>query len=321
MLAIAAISTKGGPGKTTTMANLGAFLADLGYRVLLVDADIQPALTRYFRLSYEAPSGLTEMVMRGALLDGCISHVELPPAGFKGDDSVLNKRGGILHLVRSDTQRLMPDGTFQYDGALQEWLANRLDRLVRIRMAIRSERIQERYDIILIDTQGAVGHLQDAAVNASDMLVIPTRPDILNAREFTTGTLALMDRHESSANMGFAVPAMKAFINQDKKTVDSRAWSKNIRDQFLTLRGRVHMLQATLPDATAFARAATAQVPVHWIDPVRAGDVMHRFAWELIPSLEGTFAPNHRGELEGWPSRAALASGASPEVESDLEAA
>ena len=34
-------------------------------------------------------------------------------------------------------------------------------------------------------------------------------------------------------------------------------------------------------------QAATAQVPVHWMDPARAGDTMHRLCWELIPSLEG----------------------------------
>lgn len=300
MIVIAVIATKGGVGKTTSVAVLGGFLADLGYRVLMVDADLQPALSRYYHLSLVAPRGLTEMIMRGVLLDECISHVELPPPGFRGDQSRLNKRGGLLHLVRSDTQRVNDDGSVHYDGSLQEWLSNRLDRLVRIRMALRSERVNEAYDVVLIDTQGAVGHLQDAAVNASDILVIPTRPDIISAREFVTGTLALMDRHESSANMGYAVPAMKAFISQHKNTSDSRTMADMIRGEFMTLRGRVEMLKTVVPDATAFPRAATAQVPVHWVDPVKAGDVIHRLAWELIPSLEGSFAPNHRGEIPGW---------------------
>ena len=41
-IAITIVSTKGGVGKTTLTANLGGLLADLGQRVLLVDADAQP---------------------------------------------------------------------------------------------------------------------------------------------------------------------------------------------------------------------------------------------------------------------------------------
>jgi len=46
MIIITVVSTKGGVGKTTATANLGAILADLGQRVLLVDADPAPRLTR-----------------------------------------------------------------------------------------------------------------------------------------------------------------------------------------------------------------------------------------------------------------------------------
>lgn len=47
-LSITVTSTKGGVGNTTLTANLGAYLADLGQRVLLIDADPQPTLSSYF---------------------------------------------------------------------------------------------------------------------------------------------------------------------------------------------------------------------------------------------------------------------------------
>lgn len=287
MFVFGVVATKGGVGKTTIAANLGGLLADIGYRVLLIDADVQPSLSRYFALSHVAEQGLTQMVMSGVLTPDCISHVELPPASFLGDQSRLNVQGGFIHIVTSDTR----------DGKLQDWLSNRLDRLVRIRMAIKSLAQDDVYDVAIIDTQGAVGHLQDAAVNASDLLITPASPDIVFAREFVDGTLTLLDRHESSANMGFTVPSMKAVINRVENTVDSRTMAGLIREQFMTMRGRVTVLNTGVPTAVAYKKAATAQVPVHWIDPIKAGDVMHALLWELIPSMEGKFAPNHRGSL------------------------
>jgi len=45
MSIISVTNSKGGVGKTTLVANLSGFLADLGKRVLAVDADIQPTLS------------------------------------------------------------------------------------------------------------------------------------------------------------------------------------------------------------------------------------------------------------------------------------
>jgi chromosome partitioning related protein ParA len=298
MFTLSVVATKGGVGKTTLCANIGGLLADMGYRVLLIDADIQPALTRHFQLSHEAAHGLTTMIQRGTLADDCISHVSLPPDSFRGDTSVLNVRGGFLHLVRSDTQTWDEEkGAFRYDSALQDYLSSRLDRLVRIRMAIKNDAISAKYDVVIIDTQGAVGHLQDAAVNAADQLLIPTKPDMVSAREFITGSLALIDRHESAGNMGYPVPSMKAVINCHQNTVDSRTITTLIREQFIQLRGKVTVMDTMVPAVAAFPKASTAQVPVHWVDPAKAGDIMHRLMWELIPSLEGKFTPNHKGDL------------------------
>lgn len=299
MLTLTVIATKGGVGKTTLAANLGGLLRDVGLRVLLVDADVQPSLTKYFRLSHEAPRGLTDMVINGTLTPECISVAELPPAGYLAKEPDRLTSTGKLDVVASDTR----------DGRLQDWLSNRLDRLVRISMPIKHEAVSSRYDVVIIDTQGAVGHLQDAAVNAADLLIAPASPDIVSAREFIDGTITMLDRHESTANLGFKVPAVRAVINRTENTKDSRLMSELIREEFMTMRGRVSVLASTVPSAVAFRKAATMQVPVHWVDPARAGDIMHQLMWELIPSLQGLYAPNHRAHgLVGPEAGAALAS-------------
>lgn len=62
------ICTKGGVGKTTNCANLGAILADMDQRVLLIDADPQQSLTRYFPLDVEAGNGLIQIPLVFAFL-------------------------------------------------------------------------------------------------------------------------------------------------------------------------------------------------------------------------------------------------------------
>ncbi|MBR5950878.1 MAG: ParA family protein [Actinomycetaceae bacterium] len=282
MFILTVASTKGGVGKTTIAANLGGLLADIGMRVLLIDADVQPSLTRYFNLSHIADEGLNRLVKGGLITDECISRVELPPPPSEtGDYSKRTMPAGCLHLVKSDAA----------GSDLQDWLSARLDRIYRIRIAICNPVADEKYDIVIIDTQGAIGHLQDAAINASDMLVCPASPDIISAREFVDGTLTLIERHECTAVMGLQVPHIKAVINRTENTNVSRNMTEHIREQFLTMRGRVSVLETTLPSVVAYKKAAQAQVPVHWTDPQKSGKTMHRLMWELIPALRGRCAP------------------------------
>lgn len=297
MIVFATVSTKGGVGKTTLTANLGALLADLGMRVLMIDADVQPSLTRYFPIARRAPHGLTEIVTQGTIGEDCISTIAL---SARSPAQVLNP-DGRLDLIAADAP----------EGSLQTWLATRIDRAVRIKLALRNPQINERYDVVLIDTQGAVGHLQDAAVLASDILISPVSPDILSAREFTSGTQELLDRLEPSSALGITVPAMRAVIYRLEHTNDSRTIARVIREKFVSLRGRVSVLNTAVPHAVAYRKAATAQIPVHWLDPLRAGSTMHALLWELIPSLDGCCAANCEG-MAGAYADGAVCAGMAP---------
>ena len=56
------------------------------------------------------------------------------------------------------------------EGHLPTWLLNRIDRGFRLRHALQSPAVVGHYDCVLIDTQGAIGPWQDAAVMAADIL-------------------------------------------------------------------------------------------------------------------------------------------------------
>jgi len=269
------MSTKGGVGKTTLTANLGGLLADMGLRVLLIDADVQPSLSKYFPLTTSTPSaGLTEAIVRGEVTVRCIT-------------ATLYQN---LDIVVSDDPQ----------GNLPHWLLNRIDRGFRLRFALQSPAVAGAYDCVLIDTQGAVGPLQDAAVLAADILVSPITPEILSAREFKDGTMELLDRLEPGRALGATLGPMKAVIYRQDRTADARVIASGIRDDFITLKGRVSVLDTVVPHAKAYKEAATLRIPVHRHERKREGvtpsacTVMHQLAWELIPSLQGVYADSLR---------------------------
>jgi len=290
---IAALNSKGGVGKTTFLANLGGLLADMGARTLLVDADPQPSLTKYFALACEAPHGLVEVVTQGTVTSHCISRTSVPG----------------LDLVRSN------DG----EAMLQHWLHGRPDARTRLARALRNPYVDERYDFILIDTQGAIGPLQTAAAFAADTLVSPLPPDTPSVREFRSGTLRVLQRLEQDPNEPRAALApIQAVICRHEHTRNARQLLGELRAEF-DAGDRVTILDTVIPNAVAYKDAFTARRPVHQLN--RQGgtrcpsgyEVMHRIAWELQPQLYGYFAGRLRGdprEVFGPAQTAVVAGGA-----------
>jgi len=275
MITFTIASTKGGVGKTTLTANLGALLADMGLRVLLVDADVQPSLSKYFPLSPPQPvAGLTDVLVRGEVAAASITPTVFPN----------------LHLLASDDP----------EGRLPNWLLGRIDRGFRLRHALRAGLVPSAYDCVLIDTPGAIGPLQDAAVMAADVLVSPITPEILSAREFRDGTMELLARLEPGSALGAPPAPVKAVIYRQDRTADARLIVAGIAREFDRPHERVSLLKTVVPHAKAYKEAATLRVPVHQHERRREGtmpsawSVMHCLAWELMPSLRGMLADGRR---------------------------
>jgi chromosome partitioning related protein ParA len=279
MIIFTIASTKGGVGKTTLTANLGALLADMGLRVLLIDADVQPSLSKYFALSPPQPvAGLTDVIVRGEVVAESITPTVFPN----------------LHLVASDDP----------EGRLPNWLLGRIDRGFRLRHALRAGLVPSAYDCVLIDTPGAIGPLQDAAVMAADVVISPITPEILSAREFRDGTMELLARLEPGSALGAPLAPVKAVIYRQDRTADARLIVAGIAREFAQPQDhpqpRVSLLKTVVPHAKAYKEAATLRIPVHQHERRREGtmpsawSVMHGLAWELMPSLRGVLADGRR---------------------------
>ena len=256
-------STKGGVGKTTLTANLGGFLAYVGNRVLMVDADIQPTLSSYYPLESRASSGLYDVVTAGKTAEA-ISHT-----------NVLN-----LDIVVSDDP----------DGSLENWILHTPDGRIRLRRALADL----DYDFVLIDTQGAIGPLQDLGVLAADILLSPIPPEILSAREFARGTLGMLDRLRPMQHLGAPIGHLYGLCYRMDRTVDARVVSDTLRKStFAESRGGISILNTVVPATVAYREAASAQVPVHEWEPRRSGgtalaahDTMMLLVRELLPHVD-----------------------------------
>jgi chromosome partitioning protein len=144
---IAVANQKGGVGKTTTTANLGASLTELNRRVLLVDMDPQGNLTAAFGLEKQA-----ERTIADALLD---RQCALPIVSANHSLAGLDLIPSAIPLAGAEAA-----------------LMNKLGRELRLRDQLAT--VEDVYDFILIDTPPALGLLTINALVAATAVVVPT---------------------------------------------------------------------------------------------------------------------------------------------------
>lgn len=267
---MAVVATKGGVGKTTVAANTAGLLADLGFRVLCIDADVQPSLSKFYPLHSRAEFGIVELLLGNnseETIRSCISSTIYPNL-----DIVLSNN------ITSD---------------IQIKVQSRPDRPFLLRTKLTHPLIQSNYDVIIIDTQGAVGALQDAASFTATMLITPVMPEVLSAREFLTGTQEALNRLKLGTVMGLPVPPLKAVIYGQDRTKDARMISDEIKSFFnKEIDGKRQLLSTVIPHAKAYKEAASLRIPVHCHEKIHAGksesayDVMHSFVYDLFPALK-----------------------------------
>jgi chromosome partitioning protein len=144
VLAIA--NQKGGVGKTTTAVNLGAALAELGYRVLVIDLDPQGNATTGLGISHRNVEGsVYDVIMNDTPVEDCVEPT-----------SVRN-----LFVVPA---------TIDLAGAEIE-LVPAFSRELKLRRAL--EEVRNDYDFTLIDCPPSLGLLTVNGLAAADDIIVP----------------------------------------------------------------------------------------------------------------------------------------------------
>lgn len=143
---IAIANQKGGVGKTTTSVNLGASMATLGKRVLLVDIDPQGNTT--------SGVGVNKADVENCIYDILINEVD-------PQDTIQETRIEGLHIIPA---------TIQLAGAEIE-LVSTISRELKLKKALNA--VKANYDYIIIDCPPSLGILTINSLTAADSVIIP----------------------------------------------------------------------------------------------------------------------------------------------------
>ena len=160
-MTIAAVcNQKGGVGKTTLTINLGAALANLGQRVLLIDLDPQGHLTEGV--------GLQEAYLSdGPSLHDCLVGSN---KGISLSDLVRKHALEPYDVIPATYQLMLVEQALYMARNREHKLKNLLTQL------------QGQYDWVLLDCPPALGNITDNAMNAARQVIVPVQAEATSLR-------------------------------------------------------------------------------------------------------------------------------------------
>jgi chromosome partitioning protein len=218
---LAVANQKGGVAKTTTVASLGAALAEQGLRVLLVDLDPQACLT--FSLGID-PEDLEVSVHH--VLTKAVTPEEVVIRTEDGVDLL----PATIELARAEAD-----------------LLTRTGREHVLRAALEDV----DHDWVLLDCPPSLGVLTVAALTAADAVLVPLQCETLSHR----GVGQLLDTvHDVRrfTNRGLEVWGVLPTL-YDARTNHSRAVLENVTETY-----GLDLLQPPIPKSIRFAEAPAA---------------------------------------------------------------
>lgn len=198
MKIISFINYKGGVGKTTLSANVSTELANIGKRVLAIDLDPQTNLT----FSFYNIDEWQKLVEKGKTikhwydefldkdLDDTLNSLIVEPEKIKRELKN-NKSKGCLHLISSHLELINVDMELatRYGGNSERTIRSSFLRLFS-RLKNGLDEINDKYDVVIIDCPPNFNIVTQNAIIASDLYLVPAKPDFLS----TLG-IDQLDRH------------------------------------------------------------------------------------------------------------------------------
>ena len=186
MKVVSVINYKGGVGKSTLAANLGAYAASVGRRVLMIDMDPQTHLTFSFMTPDEWREKYAENMTFKNYFEAIIKDdVEIPSLknflipltnwdALKLGNEKFDLISSHLDLIDLDIKLANMVNVTRPDT----WASTSLKTFSYLRNGLAE--LQEEYDIALIDCPPTFNMMVQDALFASDYYIIPAKLDYLS---------------------------------------------------------------------------------------------------------------------------------------------
>lgn len=247
---IAIANQKGGVGKTTTAVNLGACLAELGYRVLVCDLDPQANASTGLGINpRDVASSMYDVMLNDLPLDDCIEpssvrNLFVAPAS-------LDLAGAEIELVPA------------------------FSREMRLRRAL--DQVADDYDFILIDCPPSLGLLSVNGLAAANEVVVPVQCEYY-ALEGLGQLLRNIALVQKNLNPRLELTAIIC-VMYDARTKLSSQVVRDVRRHFGD-----KVCQNVVPRTIRLSEAPSFGQPIIAFDPTSRGAIAYR---ELAKEVSG----------------------------------
>jgi chromosome partitioning protein len=247
---MAVANQKGGVGKTTTSVNLGAALAELGFRVLVIDLDPQGNATtglgidaRNFELS------MYDVMMRDASLEDCVE-----PTSMKN--------------------LFVAPATIALAGAEIE-LVPAFSRELKLKRSI--EAVLDDFDYVLIDCPPSLGLITVNALAAAHEVLVPIQCEYYALE----GLSQLMRNvHLVASNLNPQLDISTIVLTMyDARTKLADQVANEVREHFGT-----KVCRSVIPRTVRLSEAPSFGQPITAFDPTSRGAIAYR---ELAKEVSG----------------------------------